>query len=368
MPRTKTNPEPQVEAAPSVYPFTTPMVEGTPNADRERIKLYTLELPASVVGTFGVDPAFSIEGGANIGGFQRNLDERRATRIGKLMGGTPEEPPLPNIHGGLLAYAAPEDIEVSSDAYEVTLKRPLKLIDGQHRAAGAAWAAENGVVTDYTETVKVVVGASPYELSMWYLRTNIEARRVAPANIIVNVASMQGVVLKRKSWVARIAILLSSQEPFVIDGQRLVNFTPKDGGRISINTLYKVVDTLLPESLNKEGGQVEEQAFYHAQNALRLYAATLHEVWGQTEEDGTFKPSDAYGFTMLVAFARLHAALMEGNKDEAGIRANVYRAFDGGGLIHGTLPATFGSGERASTSLAAYMAGHIGLSPEKLAA
>lgn len=340
-------------------PITVNAIEGVANRDPDRIKLYTAEVPADVVADFYVEAAVSMEGG-----FQRALDSSRASKIGRLMGGDKQRKvePTANVHGGLLAYADKDEVEWDNKKMTLTINKPLRLVDGQHRAGGAKWARENGVSHEYTETVRVVVGATKAELSMWYLRTNIEARKVAPANIILNVAAMQGVVLRRKSWIARVVVALASQEPFVVDDKRLVSFTTRDGGRIAAQTLYRACDVLLPAALDQEGPDTETKAAQHAWRAFNIYSNVVGEAWGATDEDEKLIDHPAYSFTLLVAFARLYNAIYSDDKKDEELEQIITDSFPLDDI------PDVGSGEKAAASLASYAAGKAGVSLGKLAA
>lgn len=338
-------------------------VEGKINAGADRIKLYTAEIPAHIVATFYVEAA-----SLTAGGFQRVLDESRAAKIGRLNGGDKVKhvQPPPNVHGGLLAYADADEVSFSNG--NLTIKKPLRLIDGQHRAGGARWAVKNGETYDWTETVRVVVGATKPEIAMWYLRCNLEARKVAPANIIQNVATMNGTVLRRKTWVARAVVALASQEPFADEkaDAHLVSFSARDGGRIQAQTLYRAIDVLLPPELDREGPEIETKAVQYAWNAFDLYAK-LFPDWGEVDDKGKLLDKVFYTFTSLVAYGRLYmAAYEEGKKDEE-IEAVMRKAWVDSGIFEQGMDG-FGSGEKAATALASYAAGQAGISLMQLAA
>lgn len=339
-------------------PITVKAVEGVANVDPERIKLYTAEVPATTVADFYVEPAANMAGG-----FQRILDSDRAAKIGKLMGGDKlrKIDPTPNVHGGLLAYGDMGDITYNSTTGMLIINNPLRLVDGQHRAGGARWARDNGKNSSYTETVRVVVGATKAELAMWYLRTNIEARKVAPANIILNVAAMQGVVLRRKSWVARIVVALTQQEPLLVGEKRLVSFTPKDNGKIAAQTLYRCIDVLLPPPLNQEGPESEAKAAMFAWNAIDIYSRLVGQDWGLTDDDGLFLDNEAYSFTLMVAYGRLYSAVWDDAKKIEEIEQILRDSFP-----IDEIPDV-GSGEKAAVSLASYAAGRAGVSLGKMA-
>lgn len=335
----------------TIFPLTLPAVKGTPNADEDRLHIYTVEAPASAVAEFYVEPAMSV-----LEGFQRPLDEGRANAIGKLMTAQ-----APNIHGGLLAFA--KEDEVTFERNKLTIRKPLRLIDGQHRAAGAHWAIEHSEEEpQYTETVRIVVGAERAELAMWYLRANVEARKVSPANIITNVAAMSGQVLRRKSWVSRMVVALAGEEPFMIDNISLVNFGTHGAlGKISANTLYRAVDLVLPAALNSEG-EKEVEAIRYAHRAFTLYAE-LARVWGVRNPDGTYVNLDSYSFTMLVAFARLYRAADDGGVDFEDV---VRKAWTESKLSEG-MPSGVGSGERAAVAIASFAAGHGDINLDRVA-
>lgn len=326
-----------------VFPITIPAIKGKPNADEERLQIFTVELPAKATGEFYAEAATNIEGG-----FQRPLNVNRANKIGRLM--TSE---LPNIHSGLLAYAEPDQVEYDTRKHSLTIKEPLRFIDGQHRGAGAHYAAQHG--TDYTDSVRIIVGADRHELAMWYLRSNIEQRKVGPGNIITNVAGMQGVAMRRKSWVARMVVALAKQPPFTIDegGDSLVSFGV-GRGKVAAATLYRATDALLPPSLNVAGRETEAIRYVH--KAWSLYSELVPN-WG-TVEGSDFIALDAYLFTMMTGFARFYA-LAKGDE------ALVTKGWRDAGFAHG-LPAELGSGERAATALAAFAAAKAGLDATQL--
>lgn len=334
------------ERLPKVFPYRTTAVEGRANTDPDRIKVYTTELPAEVVARFVADQALTTEGG-----FQRPLDKSRASRIGRLMAGlkrTGEEPQA-EIHNGLLAFAHPDEVEVKGN--RITLKAPLHWIDGQHRGAGAAVAVDKGLRPDYTESVRIVLGATHQELSTWYLRTNMEARKVPPSNQLINIADMTGVVNNRKSWVARITRQIASEPPFVLEDGTIVSWVKRDGGLLSVYSLYKAINRLLPEKLNREGDKVEDDALKFARKAFVLYAS-LFENWGR-RDNGVLLRNDAYEFTMMLAFARLY---QWADTAKVGNINNVLKdAWRKAGLHEG-LPRQSGSGERAAERLAHHVA------------
>lgn len=334
-------------------------VEGQPNADGDRLKFYTAEIPASAVATFEVDRALDVEGG-----FQRPLDMARAKRIGQLMGGDKRKERLPDahVHGGLLAYPdEPGAVSYSPSTGKLTIRKPLKLLDGQTRAGGAAWAADNGMVSDYTETVRIVVGSTLSERVKWYLISNMTARKVQPTNVLLNIATMSGTQNNRKSWIARTMIAMATDAPFTLQRNgtftRIVSFGPRDGGRMSAYTLYKAINFMLPDDLNKEGAATEKKALAYVREAFRLYAS-MYDDWGQLDEDVKLRHIDAYEFTMLAAFARFYKAVKTSdvaNPNEVIRNAWVKAGFDKG------IPEGSGSGERAAIALASYAAGEANL-------
>lgn len=323
---------------------TIPAIEGKINVGDDRINMYTVEVPAETVGHFYVEPAISIKGG-----FQRQLDQNRAARIGRLMAGDRMRnvDPEPNVHGGLLAYADEDEITFKSG--KLTIHHPLKLIDGQHRAGGANWATKYGKDVNWTETVRIVTGATREELAMWYLRCNLEARKVAPANIILNVAGMNGVVLGRKSWIARMVVVLASQEPFFVDGFKLVSFSARDGARIAAQTLYRAIDIMLPDELNQEGKNAEKKAIQYAHRAFSIYANIVEE-WGSTDERDRLANLAAYSFTSIVAFAHLYGAIEKEGRADEDIENALREAFPTKEM------PDVGSGEKAAVALASYAA------------
>lgn len=326
-------------------------VEGQPNADNDRLKFYTAEIPASAVATFEVDRALDVEGG-----FQRPLDQARARKIGQLM--MKDEP---HVHGGLLAYPNnPNDVSYSPSTGRLTIRRPLKLLDGQTRAGGAAWATEKGK-GDYTETVRIVVGSELSERVRWYLISNMTARKVQPTNVLLNIATMTGTQNNRKSWIARNMVALATDAPFTLQRNgmftRIVSFGPRDGGRMSAYTLYKAINFMLPDDLNKEGAATEKKALAYAREAFRLYAS-MYDDWGQLDEDGKLIHIDAYEFTMLAAFARFYKAVRVSGAEHA--NDTVRHAWLKAGFDKG-IPEGSGSGERAAIALASYAAGEANL-------
>lgn len=349
----------------NTFPVTLDCVRGNPNAGDDTITLYTVEVPAAYVAQFVVESAHALAQG-----FQRPLDTARATRIGRLMGGDKYKGvvPEPNIHGGLLAWAEPKEIEFSNEGghSRLTLKGPLRIVDGQHRAAGARWAVENGLTSDYTESVRIIVGATREQLIGWYLLTNIEARKTPPANVIANVAKMHGVYERRKSWVCRLVMALATNEPFVVDEAGLVGFVPEDAGVIAPQSLYTAVELMLPPELNREGTDVELEAARYVQQAFAAYAEAFVD-WGERGEDGKWVRKDAYSFTMLTAYARVFAAIAQDEDDEDARAQRVQSALASSGVLGG-VPSNFGSGARASVALASFIAGHADIALSKLAA
>lgn len=348
------------------FPVTLDCVRGNPNAGDDAITLYTCEIPAAYVAQFIVEPARAIEGG-----FQRPLDTTRATRIGRLMGGDKFKGMMPeaNIHGGLLAWAEPKEIEFTNEGghSRITLKRPLRIVDGQHRAAGARWAVENGLTSDYTESVRIIVGATREQLIGWYLLTNIEARKTPPANVIANVAKMHGVYERRKSWVCRIVMALAENAPFMVEDEPLVGFVPDDNGIVAPQSLYTAVELMLPPELNREGADVERDAALYAQQAFEAYAEAFVD-WGERDTDtGKWVRKDAYSFTMLTAYARVYAALALDDDDADSRAQRAQSALAASGVLGG-MPSNFGSGARASVALASFIAGHADIELGKLAA
>lgn len=335
---------------------TLPCVVGTPNAAPDRVRIYTVEAPADLVGTFFAESAFNIESG-----FQRQLDRKRSQAIARLM-----LQDRPNVHGGLLAYADEDQVEYESSRgrNNLTIHSPLRLIDGQHRADACSIASAQGA--DYTETVRVITGATREELAIWYLRTNVEARKVPPANVIWDVARMHGTVMRRKSWIARLAVEMSKMEPFKIDDIPMVSWTPGDNGAIPAASLYRATDVLLPAELNAEGKEPEAIKFAH--KVWSTYAELSGDVWGDLSptEIGKFNPSDAYSFTAMMAYAWLCKATYDPTDPDKGLEV-AEKAFAGAGLPL-KLPTDIGSGEKASVAIAAYAAGKAGLQIERLQA
>lgn len=329
-----------------VFPLKIPCVIGKINAEGERITVVSAEIPAEATAQFYVEQAM-----VNFEGFQRPMDNRRAEQIGKLQ--VSEDP---HLHGGLLAYADPDDIElVTRGRPMLTIKKPLKWLDGQHRGGGDRYAVAHGGA-DYTQSVRIEIGGTPQERIGWYLTANMSARKTGPGNVLLNVSRMTGMQRGKKSWIARIVRELSTAEPFVPeDGPPLVNWGTGDRVRapIQAGALYRATDLLLPEALNKEG-VAEVSAIAYAHKAWDFYSTLFGERWGAMDESGVrFLPLDAYSFTMLVAFARLYAAT-EGHEDL------VAKAFELSHLSEG-IPTSVGSGEKAASNIAALAAGSVGV-------
>lgn len=345
------------------HTVSLPALVGKLNADNDRIKVYTVEAPASLVANFYALPALQVEGG-----FQRPLDPTRAEKIGRINGGDRDREllPSPNLQGGLLAFGNEEDVQYVQSSSQLRIKKPLPLIDGQHRSAGDAWAVEHGMVTDYTETVKIVVGATHDELVTWYLRSNMEAKHVPAANVLVNAATMEGVVLSRKTWVARNVVKVATDEPFITEsGLRIVRFEPRDSGRFTAFTLYKATNIMLPDRLNAEGAEIESEALDYTHKAWKLYADLFAPNWG-LEHEGVISQHDAYTSTMLLAYARLyHAAEVQNVRD---IEAIVRKAWKKTGLARGLPTHSTSSGDAAAVSLAGFLAAEAGLKPMSIAA
>lgn len=337
-----------VEEAPSrrrkVFPLKVPCVVGRLNAGDERITVVSAEIPAEACAQFYVEQAL-----VNFEGFQRAMDNRRAEQIGKLQVGE-----QPHFQPGLAAYGEPGEVEVSTRGRPMlTIHKPLKWLDGQHRGGGDRYAVAQGK-GDYTESVRIEIGGTPTERIGWYLTANMSARKTGPGNVLLNISRMAGVQRGKKSWIARLVRELSTEEPFVADGVPLINWGTGDRVKapIQAGTLYRAIDLMLPESLNTESTEVD--AIQYAHKAWTFYASMFGDRWGALTEDGTkFLPLDAYSFTMLVAFARLYAAT-EGHEDL------VRKAFDLAHLTEG-IPSSVGSGERAASSLAALAAGSVGV-------
>lgn len=342
---TNTQAENANEAPAKVFPYKGPVLLGHPNAEDERVRFYTAELPASVCAQFTVERAI-----ASVDGFQRAMDPRRARQIGELQMGE-----RPHIQGGLLAYATEDQVEINSRGQaRITILEPLHWLDGQHRGGGDRYAVAHGK-DDYTETVRIVVGATREELVRAYLLCNVEARKTTPGNIIANVARMTGVQQRRKSWVCRIVTALAAAEPFVVQDESLVNFGSDRSKPIQAAVLYKAVDLLLPDPMNKEG-PMELEAVQYAHEALSLYSDLFGERWGALDEQDRFKAGDQYTFTMMVSFARLWAAT-EGHEEL------IRKAWSLAHLTEG-LPQSVGTGESAAKAIAALAAGSVGVTLE----
>lgn len=346
-------------------PIKLAAVEGKMNADGDRIRIYTAEVPASIAAKF---PASQFLGGGE-GGFQRGLDVKRAEKIGRLMAGMKFEEgepelPMPNVQGALLAYA--HDEEITFDNGILTIHKLPHFFDGQHRSAGDAWAMEHGAITDYTETVKFVVGPTHAEVVRWYLTTNIEAKKIPAPNAILNVANMEGVFLNRKSWIARLVRALIFEEPFLEDDKRIVRLETGDGGMFSVFTLYKATNLMLPDELNQEGAEVEAQAVQFAHKAWSLYADLFGPAWGAIDKDGDFVDHDAYSSTMLLSFARLYRAATQAKSKN--VEDVIKKAWKKAGLARGLPTHSTSSGDAAAVSLAGFLVAEAGLRPEALAA
>lgn len=343
-------------------------VEGKPNADRERIKIYTAEVPASVLAQFTVEQALDVEGG-----FQRPLDMSRARKIGRLMGGDKkkDEDPRPNVHNGLLAYAYPDEVQWAPRSGILTIKKPLHFIDGQHRGAGAQFAVGFGKVDDYTEGVRIVLNTSGAERATWFSRINLEARKVSPGTTLLDVAQMEGVFARRKSWIARETMGLATDAPFVSEtGKRLISWRTRDGGVIKAYSMYKAVNFVLTPELNQEGSEIEAEAEAYARHAFGVFAG-LYADWGKVDDKDNLVKAQCYEFTLMCAFAQLYAAVQRSHKRakaetidqivrDAWLKAN----------LHEGLPEGTGSGERAASALASYVAGvaQLGITVEVAAA
>ena len=241
------------------------------------------------------------------------------------------------------------DVSYSETTRMLVIRRPLTLIDGQPRAGGDAWAQDHGIVKDYTESVSVVVGATHEELVRWYLITNMTGHKVPPQNVLLNIATLEGVHNNRKSWAARTMVNLSTQSSFTMQDDetfhRLVSFQRGDDGQISAYTLYKAINFMLPDDLNKEGPEVEKKALAYCRQAFKLYASIYEDVWGRVGEDGKLLHHDCYEFTLMVAFARFYKAARAHNaKDAADLVRRTWTncRYDRG------LPEGTGSGERAA--------------------
>lgn len=341
------------------WPLVAPFVPGVSNAEAERINVISVELPSKAVADFYTETA-----GVVVGGFQRPLDPNRARAIGVLMGGDKAKniKPVPNMHGGILAYADEDEIEIKTQGgRRVTILKPLRIIDGQHRAAGATWAAEHGEAADYTESVRIVTGASHAEVVTWYLRANVESRKVSPDNIIQNAAGMSGTSYGRKSWVARHTVGLATEEPFLTTvGWPLVKFGRDPYGKITAQSIYRAVDIMLPERLNKEGA-AEPEAYQYGHRVLNFYASLFPDWGALNDSEKAFQTQDAYSFTMLVAFSRLWVMASDSaDGDIEKAEGLVREAFDKAELFKG-LPPNIGSGERAAVAVAAFAAGAGGI-------
>lgn len=338
-----------------------PAVVGTPNAARDRLRIYTVEAPADVVAHFESERALDVEGG-----FQRPLDTARARKIGILLSGDEKKDrdPEPHVHGGLLCYTLEDDeVSYSPSTKVLTIRKPLHFIDGQTRGAGSVYAIEQGKVKDYTENLRIVVGSTLVERVRWYLIANMQARKSPPQNVLLNVATLSGTQQNRKSWIARVMATASTQAPFTLQKRgeeikRLVSFDRKDGGKISAYSLYKAINFMLPDDLNKEGESTEDKAYKAALVAFKMYADIYSDVWGETDEDGKLKDQDCYGFTLMSAFGQFYkAVLSSGVEKPADVIRNTWAkaGFDKG------LPEGSGSGERAAKSLAMYAQGEAGI-------
>lgn len=335
------------------------------NADGDRIRIYTAEVPASIAAQFPSSAFLGTEGG-----FQRGLDTKRAEKIGRLMAGVKPseddegEMPEPNVQGALLAYA--HEGEITFEDGHLTIHKMPHLFDGQHRSAGDAWAMEHGISTDYTETVKFAVGPTHEEVVRWYLTTNIEAKKIPATNAILNVAAMEGVYLNRKSWIARLVRALVFEEPFIEDDKRIVRLETGDGGMFSVFTIYKATNLMLPDELNAEGAEVEAKAVQYAHKAWSLYADLFGPAWGALDKDGAFVKHDAYSSTMLLSFARLYRAAHQANAKD--VEATIRKAWKKAGLARGLPTHSTSSGDAAAVSLAGFLVAEAGLRPEALAA
>lgn len=336
----------EAQAPSKVFPLKIPCVVGQLNAGNDRITVVSAEIPAEATAQFYVEQAL-----VNFEGFQRSMDARRASQIGKLQASE-----VPHLHGGLLAYAEPEDIELNTRGRPMlTIKRPLRWLDGQHRGGGDRYAVSAGKA-DYTQSVRIEIGGTKRERINWYLTANMSARKTGPGNVLLNISQMEGIQRGKKSWVARLVRTLSTEEPFVVEDIPLVNWGTGDRVRapIQAGALYRATDLMLPDHLNKEGPEVEAEAIAYTHKAWTFYADRFGDRWGKLNEDETrFTPMDAYGFTMLVAFARLYDAT-------GGDEALVAKAFELAHLTEG-IPSSVGSGERAASNIAALAAGSVGV-------
>lgn len=329
----------------SVFPLKVPCVIGRINAGADRITVVSAEIPAEACAQFYVEQAL-----VNFEGFQRAMDTRRAEQIGKLQAAE-----IPHFQPGLAAYGEAEEVTLTTRGPHpmLTIHKPLKWLDGQHRGGGDRYAVAAGR-GDYTESVRIEIGGTPTERIGWYLTANMSARKTGPGNVLLNISRMQGTQRGKKSWIARLVRELATEEPFVVGETPLINWGTGERVKapIQAGTLYRAIDLMLPEALNTEGSEAE--AIQYAHKAWSFYADMFGDRWGALNEEGTkFRPLDAYAFTMLVAFARLYAAT-EGHEDL------VRKAFDLAHLTEG-IPSSVGSGERAASSLAALAAGSVGV-------
>lgn len=223
------------------YPIRIPVIEGRPTAEAGRLSIFTGEVPATVAMHFDVKRI------GEDGGFQRPLDRLRVRSIARAMTNG-----QPYVYAGVLAFLPPDSYRIErmgSESTSLILTQPPVIVEGQHRLASAQLIASDGKVPEWTESVRFVAGASMAELAYWYLLINTQMRKVKPSNIFANVATMEGTQFGRKSWLARVAMMLAQEPPFRIESDdgavvRLIAWDAKDGGRIQPLSLYDCLDAM----------------------------------------------------------------------------------------------------------------------------